>query len=226
MGCRAHLPNGMCFLTNTCNGTNKTCSTTGIARKPPTIGVFLCFPLMLTHAEHEHTMFGVFSCSASFLHPRCTPLHPATHAEHEETHSMVSVHAWRHSFIHQCTLNTKTHQHWCVFAFSTFLHPPMHAEYEETPTMVSLRTRCLFGPFLHDLRGITSLSSTLSTPQKGLPLRMPYIDIYIFKYILQFNIFYFSKPADKLMGSDGHGFHYSCGLTGTGVKGTGAGYFH
>jgi hypothetical protein len=150
-------PNGTCFLTNTCISTNKTCSTTGIW-KAPTIGVFPCFLLTLTHTKHENTSNMV--C----FHARHLSYTP-THAEHEETPSMVSVRARRHSYIQQHTLNTKRHLQWCLFVLSafpsstdarrtrrdtiegvcscpaSFPHPPTQAEHEETPSMVSVRAR-------------------------------------------------------------------------------------
>ena len=106
-------PNGTCFLTNTCISTNKTCSTTGLW-KPPTIGVFLCFLLTLTHAEHENTPNMV--CFHAW-HLSYTP----THAKHKETPSMVSVCAQRHSYIQQHMLNMKRH-HWrCLSGVFSYL---------------------------------------------------------------------------------------------------------
>ena len=82
--------------------------------------MFVTSPHQLTHAEHEKIpSIGVFSCSASFLHP-------ATHAEHKETPRLGDTIVG-------------------VFALSaSILHPAMHAEHEETPPLVSFRARHLF----------------------------------------------------------------------------------
>jgi hypothetical protein len=80
-----------------------------------------------TRRIQRDTFNGVFSCSASFLHP-------PTHAEHDETPTMVSFHAWRRFLtfhVHVCPPNTKGHQHWCLFVLGAV----------STSTQVARRTR-------------------------------------------------------------------------------------
>ena len=63
------------------------------------------------------TTVGVFSCSASFLHP-------ATHAEHKETPSLVSFRARHLFYIHQCTPNMRRHHRWCLFVLCAYPASP------------------------------------------------------------------------------------------------------
>ncbi len=74
------------FLTNTCTVTNKLYFTTGIARNPP-----MSFRVR-RHYIKQHTPF----------------LHPATHTEHEETPSVVSVRARRLSYLSHARQALKT----------------------------------------------------------------------------------------------------------------------
>jgi len=60
---------------------------------------------------------------------------PPTHAEHEETSSMVSVHAWRLFLVHRRKPNMKRHQRWCLFVLGVFHTQLTHAEHEKTPAL-------------------------------------------------------------------------------------------
>ncbi len=103
------------------------------------IGVFLwsaCFLCPTTCRMRNHTLVGVISCSASFLHS-------TTHAEHETTPSfMVSVFPMPY---YMC--QTRNHTPIGVIScLASFLHPITHAEHKTTPSLVSFHARILLYP--------------------------------------------------------------------------------
>ncbi len=69
-----------------------------------------------TCRTQKDTSVGVFSWSASFLHP-------PTHTKHERDTIAVSVRGRRLSYTHPLTPNTKRHLQWCLFMLGIFLTP-------------------------------------------------------------------------------------------------------